>query len=196
MRMTAVVALVAVGSIAAASAWADSFGDGIGAARKGDYVTALMLLQPLADQGNAEAQFAIGNLCDTGKTIMDPAKAAQWYRRAAEQGYPEAENNLGALYSNGEGVPHDHGQALKWWQLAAEQGLPTAQANLADLLADGDGVPQDLVQAYKWSGLAAEQGEPRANDILSRVSMKMTPDQITAAERLIQSWMPTTISGI
>jgi uncharacterized protein len=177
--------------LAAGTAAAATIQDGISAAQRGDFATALSILQPLATNGDPAAQFALGNMYDLGKgVIMDSAQAAQWYMRAAAQGFPEAENNLAALYSNGEGVPPDHAEALKWWRLAADQGLPTAQANLADLYAQGDGVPQDLVQAFKWSTLAAGQGEPRARGILSRVSMQMTPDQITAAKQLINMWMP------
>jgi TPR repeat protein len=195
MRRASIVAAVGLAAFAGASAWAGPLEDGIGAARNGDYSAALFLLQPLADQGNPEAEFALGDLYGSG-IIMDAAKAADWYRRAANQGLPEAENNLGALYSSGEGVPSDPAQALRWWRLAADHGLATAQANLADLLSDGDRVPQDLVQAYKWSSLAALQGEPRSARILDKVSREMTQDEISTAERLVESWMPPIIRGL
>jgi TPR repeat protein len=188
---SAILAGLLVGTFFVGTATADPVADAIKAAQQGDYATALRQLNPLAAGGNPAAEFALGLLYDTGRGVMQNSiEAANWYRRAADQGFAEAENNLGALYSNGEGVPHDHAEAMRWWRLAADQGLPTAQSNLADLYANGDGVPMDLVQAFKWSSLAANQGEPRASDILSQVSMQMTPDQITQAQQLIRLWQP------
>ena len=49
-------------------------------------------------------------------------KRTKLYRKAAEQGDAAAQNNLGFMYINGEGVPQDYQEALKWYSLAAEQG--------------------------------------------------------------------------
>ncbi len=54
----------------------------------------------------------------------------KWYRMAAEQGFTEAQNNLGIAYANGQGVPQDYAEATKWFRMAAEQGLAGAQYNL------------------------------------------------------------------
>jgi TPR repeat protein len=43
----------------------------------------------------------------------DHAEAARWYRRAADQGNPDAEFNLGSLYDSGQGVPQDHAEAAR-----------------------------------------------------------------------------------
>ena len=53
-----------------------------------------------------------------------------WYRRAAEQGYPPAQNNLGWLYMHGRGVSPDEEMAVKWFRRAAQQGDVTALDNL------------------------------------------------------------------
>ena len=53
---------------------------------------------------------------------QDDAEAVKWYRLAAEQGYAEAQSNLGVMYNNGRGVPQDDAEAVKWYRLAAEQG--------------------------------------------------------------------------
>ena len=50
------------------------------------------------------------------------AEAFKWYRKAAEQGYADAQYNLGNMYDKGRGVPEDKAEALKWWRKAAEQG--------------------------------------------------------------------------
>ena len=77
----------------------------------------------------------------------DYATAARLYRLAAEQGLAEAQNNLGALYGDGKGVPQDYTEAVKWYRLSAEQGLAEAQNKLGALYGDGKGVPQDYTEA-------------------------------------------------
>ena len=57
-------------------------------------------------------------------------EAAKWFRKAAEQGDPEAQNSLGFCYAEGQGVPHDIDEAMRWYRKAAEQGHVTAQSNL------------------------------------------------------------------
>jgi len=49
-------------------------------------------------------------------------RVGKWYLLAAEQGFANAQYNLGVMYANGEGVPEDDKQAVKWFRLAAEQG--------------------------------------------------------------------------
>jgi TPR repeat protein len=61
----------------------------------------------------------------------DVVKAAQWYRKAALQGDPEAQFVLSGMYMKGEGVPRDRGVALQWLKRAAERGHPDAKARLA-----------------------------------------------------------------
>ena len=61
---------------------------------------------------------------------QDDAQAAAWYRKAAEQGYAEAQSNLGEMYVKGQGVPQDYEQAVAWTRKAAEQGNAGGQTNL------------------------------------------------------------------
>src|SRR5262245_33448898 len=62
----------------------------------GFYATALHEWEPLANAGDAPSQFLLGTMYDEGKGVpRDAALAAQWYRRAADQGYALAQNNLG-----------------------------------------------------------------------------------------------------
>ena len=80
----------------------------------------------------------------------------------AEQGEVDAQNNLGTMYANGEGVPQDYKEAMKWYRLAAEQGDAFAQYALGDMYANGQGVSQDEGEAMKWFRMAAEQGNANA----------------------------------
>ena len=60
----------------------------------------------------------------------DAAKAVEWYERAAEQGYPRAQCNLGYCYESGKGVKEDKTRAVKLYRQAAEQGSSVGQCNL------------------------------------------------------------------
>lgn len=61
----------------------------------------------------------------------DYATALREWRPLAEQGDTLAQDNLGTLYFNGEGVPKDYQQALRWFRLAADQGEAVAQTKIA-----------------------------------------------------------------
>ncbi len=58
------------------------------------------------------------------KLLDGLAKAVGWWRKAAEQGRPEAQNNLGLEYDKGQGVPQDYAQAHMWYNLAASKFSP------------------------------------------------------------------------
>lgn len=51
-------------------------------------------------------------------------------RAKAEKGDAAAQNNLGRLYADGEGVPKDSAEAASWYREAADQGYAEAQFNL------------------------------------------------------------------
>jgi TPR repeat protein len=90
---------------------------------KGDYAAAYDEWLPLAELGDAEAQFNLGVLYDEGAGVeQNLATAAEWYRKAAEQGFIDAQTNLGILYYHGLGVDRDHEAAAHWFRLAADQG--------------------------------------------------------------------------
>src|SRR5579862_7032168 len=84
------------------------FEDAVAAHERGDFATAIRLWRPLADQGNADAQYALGVIYYFGQGVPhDCAAAASWFRKAADQGNATAQFNLGLMYGNGRGVPQD-----------------------------------------------------------------------------------------
>ena len=89
--------------------------------------------------------------------LMDELAVKQ-YRKAAEQGDPEAQYALGVCYANGFGVKRDPARAGEWFGKAAENGAPGAQFELAERYYRGEGVPKDPKQAAEWYRKAAEQG--------------------------------------
>ncbi|MEP6998155.1 MAG: tetratricopeptide repeat protein [Betaproteobacteria bacterium] len=130
---------------------------------KGDYVTALKELRPLAERGNAKAQYRLGRMYEFGQGVaVDKAQALVWLRRSAAQGDSEAQLELGVIYATGDGVKQDDKMAVALFQKAATQGEATAQYNLGLMYAKGNGVQKDYPQAVAWFRKAAEQGDVRA----------------------------------
>ena len=115
----------------------------------------------------------------------DYAIALQSYRKAADQGDARAQNNLGAMYENGQGVPQSYTEAIRWYRLAADQGDATAQNNLGSMYSYGRGVPQNYAEAMKWFRLAADQGDAKAQHNLGVMneSGQGVPQSYTEAMR-------------
>ncbi len=89
-RVTAFAVLLVV---LAAPAWAD-FSDGVAAYDRGDYATAFSEWKPLAEQGDAAAQYNLGIMYSNGRGVpQDHVQAVKWYRKAAEQGVAFAQYN-------------------------------------------------------------------------------------------------------
>jgi TPR repeat protein len=102
---------------------ADPFDDSIAAYDRGDYATAVQLLRPLAEQGDAQAQNGLGAMYYNGKGVaQDFKEAVKWYRLAAVQGNVSAQVNLGAMYYEGQGVAEDFIRAYIWLSIAASKG--------------------------------------------------------------------------
>jgi uncharacterized protein len=113
-----------------------------------------------------EAQFNLGMMYWKRDGDGDIETANKWLRLAAEQGYAEAQFNLGRMTFAGP-------TTLKWYRLAAEQGHIEAQYNLGFLYAKGHGVPQDYKEAVKWFRLSADQGYAEAKLSLKEVLKKL-----------------------
>ena len=124
-----------------------------------------------------------------GGVIQNYSKAFKWARKAADQGNTKAQDDLAGMFFHGQGVPQDYSKALKWTRKAADQGDITAQYGLGLMYQLGQGTPQEFTEAYKWFSLAASQGFRAA--VKEREELrdsKMTPDQITEAERRVAEW--------
>jgi uncharacterized protein len=88
-----------------------------------DFQTALRHWQPLATQGNAEAQFWLGMLYGSGDGVeQDFEEKIKWWRMAAERGHEVAQGLLGTSYLISEGVPQDYAEAYFWMTLALNGG--------------------------------------------------------------------------
>lgn len=97
-----------------------SFEDGLAAFYSLDYEAALDLWTPLAEAGDARAQYQLAIMYYRGEGLpQDYETAAAWYRRAAEAGDVDAQLNLGLMHARGLGVRQSYFEAFKWFELAA-----------------------------------------------------------------------------
>lgn len=116
--------------------------------------TACLLLSMTAHAGFDEGMAAYNK--------KDFATALKKLTLLVSQGDARAQNNLGVMYVNGQGVPQDYDEAVKLFRLAAGQGHAGAQYNLGVRYGYGQGVPQNYTEAVKWYRLAADQGHAQA----------------------------------
>ena len=99
------------------------FQKGLTADQSGDFETALREWKPLAEQGNADAQFNLGVMYDNGTGVLQNYKtAAKWYELSAKQGDISAQSNLGVMYEKGQGVLQDYVRAHMWFNIASISG--------------------------------------------------------------------------
>jgi TPR repeat protein len=117
-------------------------------------------LRAAADRGDAQAQFRLGQLYKFGDNGLpkDDTQAALWYRKAAEQGNPEAQVTFAFDLAQGKGVEKNEAEAVSWYRKAALQGNAVGQNYLAGMLYKGYGVEQNYVEAAIWYRKSAEQG--------------------------------------
>ena len=140
---------------------------GLAAYYRGDYATAMALLQPLADKGVSRAQFRIAYMYYLGRGFNKDRNEADRIIRAAlpdiqkfaEEGRAWAQSDLGSLYEDGLVLPRDFGEAIFWYRSSAEQGYPGAQTNLGIMYARGRGVASSRKTAVEWFQRAAKQGD-------------------------------------
>ncbi len=118
-------------------------------------------LREQAEQGDANAQFQVGEYCQYD---YDLTEAVKWYRKAAEQGHVYAQCALGLLYEIW-GANKDEVEAVKWYRKAAEQGHADAQLSLGNCYHFGRGVDKDDAEAEKWYLKAIEQGNSLAERV-------------------------------
>lgn len=125
--------LIAMPVLAAFPSFA-GFEEGEAAYRAGDYISAYKEWTSAARDGDARAQYALGDLYRRGKGVgANAALAAEWIRKAARAGHRPARTALGELHLAGHGVRRDLASAWAWFRLAAAAGDQWAgnQANRA-----------------------------------------------------------------
>jgi cell division septation protein DedD len=150
---------------------AQSVKAGIEAWQKSDYSAAVAIWRPLAEKGDADAQFNLGQAYRLGRGVpINLAAAQSWFERAADRGHVDAQTTLGLLlFQNG-----NHTGGLRWLKVASDQGEPRAMLVYGTALFNGDGVPQDPILGYAFVSRAAAQGLQAAKDTLGQLDQIMS----------------------
>lgn len=166
-------AIIALATPMTASAQQPSVKAGIDAWQSGDYKTAVGNWRPLAEKGDADAAFNLGQAYRLGRGVdVNLAAAQTWLERAADKNHLDAQTTLGLLlFQNG-----NRAGGLRWLKTAAERGDPRALLVYGTALYNGDGVARDPVTAYAYVSRSAAQGLAPAKDTLAEMDKVIPVD--------------------
>jgi TPR repeat protein len=126
---------------------------------------------PKAEQGDAKAQFVIGEMYEKGRGApRDLGVAFEWFLKAAKQGDVKSFYKVGYCYLKARGVEKDFDKAREWFKKASDKGYVRAYYYLGEIFENGYGVLQDYDEAMKWYKRALEGGYGAAADRMNAVN--------------------------
>lgn len=167
---------------------------GYAAFQEGDYQAAFREWEPLAQNGEVDAMFALGYLYEYGEGVTQSYRqAAYWYGKAADAGDVDAAVAMGYLYESGLGVKQNFRRAVEYYDMASDQGDPYAMYYLARMVAEGRGTDRDLVYAYTLFGVVAgspeidEETKTLAIEERTRLRSSLSAAQIQQADAAASS---------
>lgn len=187
LRGAAFAAAAGTLTLSSAAALADVRA-GVTAWEAGDYNRAVTEWRPLAVQGDPIAQFNLGQAYKLGRGVpQDFNEAVSWFRRAADQGHLQSEDNLGlVLYEMGQ-----REEALPWLQRSATRGEPRAQYVFAAELFNGERISRDWVRAYALMKRSSDAGLQRASAALVQMDQHIPLEQRQQGLALAQTMEQT-----
>lgn len=147
---------------------------GVDAWTAGEYETAVAEWRGPAAKGDPDAQFNLAQAYRLGRGVdASPAKAEEFYAKAAAQGHIRAADNYGLLLFQSERCE----QALPYVQAAVKRGDPRAQYLLGIAHFNGDMVAKDWVRAYALVSSANTTGLPQAVPAMKQMDEFIPLDQ-------------------
>lgn len=149
--------------------------------------TAASLLQRAADAGSAEAQFRLAQLYEKGKGVpKDAAKALALYQASAAQDYPNALNDLGVLYFNGElGLPQDQAKGLAYFEKAANLRQKEAMFNYAAMIDDGQIAGKTPADAAQYLYMSLRSGSRDVLELVQSQPKMFKPETRKALQQIL-----------
>lgn len=180
--MRIVAGLLALAALAATTPAVADVKAGIDAWNHGDFTRAVAEWRPLAINGNADAQFNLGLAYKFGRGVpIDAGQALAWFKRAADQGHVQAEDNYGI----GLFQANRRTEAQPYLERSVKRGEPRAQLLLATMLFNGDNVAIDYPRAYALMTRASQAGLPSAAQSLAQMDGFITPADRARGKELI-----------
>lgn len=123
---------------------------------------ALEWAQKAANAGNSRGMVILAWLYRDAPSLQDYGKMRYWLEKSAERGDPNAQCDLGVMYTKGHGVRQDYTKAKEFFEKAADKGNETALFNLGCMYDTGTGVTRDYAKAAELYQKAADRGNPFA----------------------------------
>lgn len=167
LRLFIVLLTLGLSSIAFAQQSSSQYDKAASAYQSGNFAQAEKLWIVLADQGDANAQYALGimHLKKEAQRSEDTT-AFRYLVEAAKKQHVASMFNLGVAYWEGRGVTRQPEKALNWWEVAAQRDDAGAQYNLGLAYYIGEGRAQSIPKAEYWVQQAADNGHPQAIALL------------------------------
>ena len=117
-------------------------------------------------------------------------KAFHWFEKAAKQGDPQAQYQLGEMLLNGEGVKQDKVAAYSWFSLASEQNQPQAivkQAQLKTELSRNQIEKANALMLTNRDNHLITDKPPGLPDLVSEVNVKNKENQLLAEQSSVDT---------
>ena len=180
-RTNSLKAIVAAGLLAMPGMALADVNAGVAAWEQGDYAAAVAQWREPAAQGDADAQFNMGQAYRLGRGVEQNTRQAEvYYAKAAAQGHLKAADNLGLLLFQGGRQQ----EAMPYVLDAASRGDPRAQYLLGIAHFNGDLVERDWVRAYALLTLANSAGLPQAASAVRQMDEYIPMEQRQQAQVL------------
>lgn len=130
-------------------------------------VLKLSVIQQLAELGEAQAQYLLGEMYIKGDRVKrDDKLGVQWLRKSAIQGLKEAQFELGYMCAMGMGTQYNPQEALKWYEKAGDQDHSNALLNIGTMHYVGEGIPQNFKKALTYYLKSASFNNLKAMNLL------------------------------
>lgn len=152
----------------------------------------------LADQGDPEAQNALGEIYQRGGGgEAAEARALEWYAMAASRGYARAQHNLGVLFLARGGSAET--LAVQWFRKAAEAGYTPSQLRLAELCAERKGAQGSVAEGVKWLTVAAARSagpeRERLEGLRAALEAGLAASELELVRAQARLWLETHGEG-
>ena len=187
--MKQLTVLLAFLTTAACPLLGQDYDKGLSLFDSGDDTAAVEEWIPLAESGHKQAQRALGLMFNEGFVEVDKAKAAKWFRMAAEQGDDLSQYELAELHRWGTGVVQDYAEALKWYFASAKQGYKLAQDRLGYMYKEHSDNPKSNLLAHMWYNIAAANGTHDSGRLRDQIASSMTNADISKAQAMARECM-------
>ena len=165
--------------------------EGFAAYKAGDFKQAYNIWLPLAEAGNAEAQFRVGRLYDFEEIEdVDINAAISWYKYAAAQRHIGAIYNLGLFFDYDKRIPRNIENARAYYQDGANLCDGASQYRLGALILRMPRADRDNTEGHKWLEIAVVFGQERAGKASKKlVGLISTPIEYEAGKKKAQEWL-------